>query len=456
MIGTLMRIRWLNLRRDRIALVLTFVLPIVFFTIFAWIFGNMGTGGGSGERSVIVVDEDQSEISGRFVQAVDDQGSLKVVTAPRATKENPDPAPYTRDTAAAAVRAGDYSVALIIPEGFGAQFGTFMGEGEPVELIYDASNPYARFSTAGLLQAAAMTAAPDILMQHGVGYLDQYGGGLTEEQQKAVDAITPYLRGDRPWDELTNEEETADSDGATEGNGNEDGASDAGAAGFAGLVQVKATDVRGEEYDMVAYYAAGIGVMFLLFSMAGAGGSILEEEETGTLERLLSSNVSMGRLLASSWLFFAALGFFQVAVMFIWAALVFHLELLTVKRLIGAAVMTLVTCAAAAAFGIIFATACRSRAQLGGLSTIVILIMSALGGSMVPKFAAPDVFSVTSLFTFNGWALDGYLKVFWHDDPTAGLIEALSRLTPQLAVLIGMTIVFLLAARLLARRWETA
>ena len=456
MISTLMRISWLNLKRDRIALVLTFVLPVVFFTIFAWIFGNMGTGGGGGERSVIVVDEDESEISGRFVQAVDDQPSLKVITAPPATEDNPDPAPYTRETVTAAIRAGDHSVAIVIPQGFGAQFGTFMGESEPVELIYDASNPYARFSTAGLLQAAAMMTAPDILMQRGVGYLGQYGGALTPEQQSAVDEFLPYLRGEQPWEELTGEEEEAGGEGATEDGACDDDDGSSADAGFAGLVDIKATDVRGEEYDIVAYYAAGVSVMFLLFSMAGAGSSILEEEETGTLERLLSSNVSMSTLLASNWLFFAALGFIQVAVMFIWAALFFDLELLTVKRLIGCVVMTVATCTAAAAFGIIFATACRSRAQLGGLSTIVILIMSALGGSMVPKFAAPAVFKITGLFTFNGWALDGYLKVFWHDDPTTSLQQALWSLAPQLAVLIGMTIVFLFVARLLARRWETA
>jgi ABC-2 type transport system permease protein len=288
-------------------------------------------------------------------------------------------------------------------------------------------------------------------MERGVGYLGQYGGALTPEQQSAVDEFLPYLRGERRWEELTGEEEDAGGQGATE---DEDASS--AAAGFGGLIDIKATDVRGEEYDLVAYYAAGVSVMFLLFSMAGAGGSILEEEETGTLERLLSSNVSMSTLLASNWLFFAALGFIQVAVMFIWAALFFDLELLTVKRLVGCVVMTIATCAAAAAFGIIFATACRSRAQLGGLSTIVILIMSALGGSMVPKFAAPGVFEITGLFTFNGWALDGYLKVFWHDDPSTGLLEALRGLAPQLAVLIGMTIVFLLVARILARRWEAA
>jgi len=40
-----------------------------------------------------------------------------------------------------------------------------------------------------------------------------------------------------------------------------------------------------QQHSMVAYYAAGIGVMFLLFSMAGAGGALIEEQESGTLER---------------------------------------------------------------------------------------------------------------------------------------------------------------------------
>jgi ABC-2 type transport system permease protein len=51
------------------------------------------------------------------------------------------------------------------------------------------------------------------------------------------------------------------------------------------------------------------------------------------------------------------------------------------------------------------------------------------------------------LATFNAWALDGYIKVFWRD---ARLIE----LWPQVAVLVGLTAVFLSAARVFARRWE--
>jgi ABC-2 type transport system permease protein len=52
------------------------------------------------------------------------------------------------------------------------------------------------------------------------------------------------------------------------------------------------------------------------------------------------------------------------------------------------------------------------------------------------------------LVTFNAWALDGYLKVFWRN-------SALVDLWPQVLVLTGLTVVALIAARLLARRWET-
>ena len=110
--------------------------------------------------------------------------------------------------------------------------------------------------------------------------------------------------------------------------------------------------------------------------------------------------------------------------------------------------MTLGTAAAAAGFGLVLATLARTRQQLGGMSTIVILGMSALGGSMFPRFLMSESMQKMGLFTFNAWALDGYIKVFWRDAPIATL-------WPQLAVLTGLTLVFLTVARILARRWET-
>jgi ABC-2 type transport system permease protein len=279
-----------------------------------------------------------------------------------------------------------------------------------------------------------MTAAPDLVMAGGMRQFERQAGALTPPQRAAVDAWLPRLK--------------AGAASATDGSGGS-------AMGLAvEVVDLMRTDDR--RGSLISFYAAGIGVMFLLFSMAGAGGFLLEQEEIGALERLLTANLGMTTLLLGSWLFFALIGMAQLALMFLFAAAIFRLELFTLNHLAGSAIMIVVTALAASAFAMILATLSRSRAQLGGMSTIIILIMSALGGSMVPRFVAPGVFEKTAPFTFNGWALDGFLNVFWYDDPAHSLTQALATIALPATVLAGMAAAFLVIARVLARRWEAA
>lgn len=382
MISTIMKISLLNLKRDRVAVGLTFVLPVIFFSIFAMIFGGSDRRTRDDKLKVVVTDLDGTDLSGRFVASLQKQNALEVSIAP------------DRESARKQVHDGKFPVAIVVQKGFAMTFRDFGSQTKTVELIYDNSNPIAKNSVGGLVEAAAM-----LLM--------------APTQQPATMA----------------------------------------------LVRIESTDVReGEaptqEYSMIAYYAAGSGVMFLLFSMSGAGGALLEEQESGTLERVLGTNVSMSKLLAGKWLFLSAVGAMQLTTMFVWAAVVFHMKFFTAPRIAGFAAMALVTAHAAAAFGLVLAAACKTRQQLGGTSTIIILIMSALGGSMVPRFIMPAFMETTALFTINGWALDGFLRVFWYDDPNQNALQVLIGLLPQLAMLSVLTAVFLATARVLARRWE--
>jgi ABC-2 type transport system permease protein len=221
--------------------------------------------------------------------------------------------------------------------------------------------------------------------------------------------------------------------------------------------QVVVTDVQapgaqsqgGRGRDVVSYYAAAIGVMFLLFTMTTAMRSLVQEEESGTLERLLSTDLTMGRLLFARWAFATALGCVQLAVMFLWGWAVFGLDLFGPGHLAGTAVMTLAAAAAAATFGLVLGTVCRSAAQLQGLATVVVLLMSALGGSMVPRYLMPEAMQRVGLLTFNAWAVRGYEKVLWRD-------AAVTALWPEVTLLSGLTIAGLAVARLVARRWESA
>ena len=424
--GTLLRIGWINLRRDRVAQALTFVLPIVFFSIFAMVFGGQRDGSTARIR-IAVVDEDHSEMSARFIEGLRAEKSLR----PRTTADDSGTGP-TLDRAAAErlVRVGDVPIAVIIPSGMGEAFSTngFAGGGPAIQLLSDVSDPIAPQMVQGLLQKVAMTAAPDLLMQGGMRQFEAHAGALSPQQKAAVDAWLPQLKAQ----------------------GQSASAGDNGAAG--GMpVNVEVIDVMrtdDQRGSLVSFYAAGVGVMFLLFSsVGGAGGALLEEAEAGTLERLLSTNIGMTGVLVGKWIFLALVGFVQLTVMFTWGQLVFGLPL--VSHLPGFAVMTLVTAAAAAALAVALATIARTRAQLSGFSTILILTMSALGGSMFPRFLMSESMQKVGLLTFNARALDGYLKVFWRN-------AAVWELWPQVAVLVGLTLVFLTAARLFARRWEAA
>jgi len=428
LIAPIIRTAMVSLRRDRAALALSFVLPIAFFSIFAVIFG--GRRDTVPKINVIVVDEDQSRASQQLVKGLDREGSLVIKTRPASTK-GVQPPEYTAATAEAAVKAGDAPVALIVPRGFGDNPISFgVGQHRPtIQLLNDSSDMVAWQMVAGLLQKVAMTSMPDVMAEEGSKYAGQIVGGFTPEQQKRMDAGLEELR------QLENA-----------GSGTGEGAARSGFSS-GGIIAVKTRAVVGENKNnpTVSFYAAAIGVMFLLFTASGASGALLDEADSGTLDRVLSSRVTMTSLLAGKLAFNTLLAFAQLVIMFVWAWAVFKVDLL--GHIPGFVVMGVCTAFAVGAFGMLLASICRTRAQLGALSTLVILIMSSVGGSMFPRFLMPSAMQKAGLLTINAWAIDGFTKVFWRDEPV-------SHLWPQVSVLLATGVVLFAIARRIARRWE--
>jgi ABC-2 type transport system permease protein len=423
LIFSIVRTALTALRRDRGALALSFILPVVFFTIFAMIFGDRRDT--TPKIKVIVVDEDHSRASQELIKGLGRE-SLNVIVRPAAKRgvEQPE---YTIATAEAAVKAGAAPVALIVPQGF-AKLGNGPGSrGRPasLQLLKDSSDMVAPQIIGGLLQKVAMTAMPEVMAEQGAGYMEKYVGGFTPEQRQRFDSSLESLRRREASDSIVAQRD----------------------ANVGMPISVVSRDVVGENKDnpMVSFYAAAIGVMFLLFTASAAGGSLLDEAESGTLDRVLSSRVTMGTLLAGKLCYCSMLAFAQLVLMFVWAWLVFKLDF--IPHLAGFVIMGLCTAFAVAAFGMLLASACQTRAQLGALSTLVILIMSSIGGSMFPRFLMPEAMQKAGLLTINAWAIDGFTKIFWRDEP-------LSHLWPQVLVLIAAGTVLFGIARRLARRWE--
>jgi ABC-2 type transport system permease protein len=430
LIVPIVRTAIVSLRRDRAALALSFILPIVFFSIFAVIFG--GQHDSTAKIHVILVDEDQSRASLDLARGLQREESLVVLTRPSSKNKTAAPLPeYTAATAEAAVKAGDVPVALIIPHGFGDNPISFGGDqgGAAIRLLNDSSDMIAPQMVAGLLQKAGMTSMPEVMAGEGIKRFDQYSGGLTPEQRKQMNGNLEKLR------QYENRQAA--------------GASSAQAGSFAGPIAVQSRAVVGQNKrsPMISFYAAGVGVMFLLFTASGSAGALLDEAESGTLDRVLSSRVTMTTLLAGKLAFNTLLAFTQLVVMFLWAWAVFKLDLFT--HIPGFVVMGLCTAFAVAAFGMLLASICRTRAQLGALSTLLILTMSAVGGSMFPRFLMPEAMQKAGLWTINAWAIDGFTKVFWRDLPVR-------ELWPQVCVLLAVGIVLFGLSRRIARRWEFA
>lgn len=398
MVWTIIQISVRRLRHSPVEMLLTFVVPLAFFSIFALIFGGGEGGTATAKIKVMLIDAADNPASAAVRAQLQRNPGLRFMQAQSPSSTPADTAPVDaaslrpvsssglgggreESQARHCVRHGTVAAAIVLE----SREQESREQAVTARILLDSSDP-----VAGPLLSALV------------------------QQSLAV--------------------------------GNAQARSAASQAPSAPGVSVEDVLRSGRAKPLVSMYAAGIAVMFLLFGASAGGGALLEEQENRTLDRLFATQLTMDQLLLGKWSFLTAVGVLQTTLMFCWGQLVFGIDLL--GHWDGFLVMTLVTAGAAASFGLLLATLCRSRGQLSGLSVIVVLTMSALGGSMVPRYIMGENLQRIGLWTFNAWALDGYNKVFWRDLPV-------SDLWPQMSVLMVTGLVFLLVARVLAIRWET-
>lgn len=432
MVWTVLQVNLRRLMHNRVELMLTFVVPIAFFSIFALIFGS-GIGGKSTPKiKVVAVDEIGSQASADVMASLRESAGLRFIR-----DQDDGEKPLDREHAQSMVQQGTLTMAIVLRSRTSDPDDT--AEAIRADLLSDSSDQVASQVVTALVARAIMLAR-------------------AEEQENEFSVFKPQAELAHANDSSASEVVTASAEDVglpatsvelghySTAVDDADDLSNTEDAGDTEPVRVIDVIGEGKSNPVVSMYAAGIAVMFLLFGASGGGGAFLEERENETLDRLLSTQLTMDHLLLGKWFYMTCLGVVQVTVMFLWAQIVFGVDLL--GHLDGFIAMTLVTASAASALGLLLATLCKSRGQLNGLSVIVILTMSAMGGSMVPRYVMSERLREFGLWTFNAWALDGYDKVFWRDLPV-------SSLAPQLMVLMACGVGFLGLARLLAVRWES-
>ncbi len=270
---------------------------------------------------------------------------------------------------------------------------------------------------AGQIRRAYFSALPDVAMGNVIEELENQFLTLTEAQHEAV------------------------TEGLTEMRAEAQAGREVGWSFEDLLAEERVTG--GESVNLVAYSAGAVAFLFLLFASVHGAVSLLEEQETGILDRVLAGPGGINVLVNGKLMYLVAQGGVQVGVIFVAAWLIYDVDL---PGSLGPwLVITMAASLAAAGLAMLLATACTTRRQAQTVANTAILVVSAIGGSMVPRFFMPQVLRDIGWFTPNTWALEAYSGVFWRQ-------ESLEQLVLPIGLLAGVGIVGWRLALTLARR----
>ena len=346
------------------------------------------------------------------------------------------------------VADGEAPAALLVPSGYGEDLAA--GRRPELRLYRDPAKEIEQQIVAGNLLAAAFRASgPELAhgaIERGLALLGFPAPGRAEARAVLEEsfgrlqgiAATAAFRGDAA------------------------GAFPAGAGGtpdleladaLPSLVGIAVEDVAGpggevRKLAVQSHAISGIAVMMLLFGLSAAGATLIEERAGGTLQRLQLAPSTGGSILTGKFLYCALSGALQLVVLFAYGALLFDVPV--ARAPVALALLSGAVIAAATSLGIALAVWCSSRKQLEGLSTLVILAMSALGGSWFPLAFTPEWYQRLGHFTLNAWAMDGYQGIFWYGEGLAGVATEIGVL---LAIAAGGAALASLGWR---RRYSTA
>lgn len=102
----------------------------------------------------------------------------------------------------------------------------------------------------------------------------------------------------------------------------------------------------------------------------------------------------------------------------------------------GVVVVSLALAFAATSMGVLVAAFGKSESQVIGLTTLLLILMAAIGGCFVPVFLMPEWMQTASLVTPHGWALQAYVDLIVRG-------YGLAQVLPAVGVLVAFSVVFL-------------
>ncbi|MDX1700395.1 MAG: ABC transporter permease [Melioribacteraceae bacterium] len=409
---------------DKPAVMLTFLVPAVLIVIFGSIFG--GGSGSRGKIPIVVVNNSGSELAQYIETELDSSSSLRSVkyTSDEEGKE----IKITHERAKELVQTGKFPAALVMPEDFFADTSSSL----KFKYYYDPRNEIEAQLIQGTIQRTIFSNIPQlfpVLMQREA---KSFLGDTKADsfQTDVASMLSDYFGIDE--DEVKESMMDFDLDDLTNTDSS-DSTEDVDV--FNSLVKFDSEQLVGTEVKNpgVTRIVGGWAIMFLLFTLTGVASSIFEEKQEGTLKRVFCMPISRNQYLIAKYLFSIFIGVLQLAVLFIFAYFLYDVDIFS--NISNLVIVIFISASAAVAFGMIIIAFSTSLAQANGISTLFILIMSALGGSWFPVTLFPDWMQIISKFTLTYWSVEAFLQVLWRN---ASLIDILF---PYIVILLAIAVI---------------
>jgi ABC-2 type transport system permease protein len=437
----LVRKDFANFFRNKAGVALTFLVPFALIYLFGQIFGVNRQDTGPSGIPLAVVNASANPAAVRLVDALQAEKNFRVITQ----FVNPDKSrrPLTEADLRPLMQApgAEFHFALVIP----ADVISATALGVHLKILSNPRNDIETQTVNGILQKTIFTQVPQLLGQSlqasarqaiGEARLRQFNsavagavggafGGDPAVIQRSLEAgdfglgssAAPKPPADPTLRRLDTPAPAAPS---------------ASADVFSRIVRLETEQVVGANVKSPAAtrIVGGWAMQFLLFALSASATGLFRERDAGIFQRLLAAPVTRAQILWSRFLYGIAIGLIQLLVLFFAGSLLFgidvgsHFGLLVIVCIFAAAACT--------SFGMLLAAVAPNADAASGLATLLILLMSAIGGAWFPISLMPAFIQTFSKLTLVYWSMEGFNAVLW-----AGL--SFTQILPILGVLAAIT-----------------
>ncbi len=357
-------------------ILVSLAIPLAMAGTMALAFGSRGGEPSVPKLEIVIVDLDDSPLSSLLAGAGQNADAAKYITTLRAE---------TPESGLELMRAKGHHAMLVIPTGF----MDAVLEGRTVELPL-VKNPAKRVMPVVAQQGMEIVAlfgsiGARLLPDGGAARLQKLFEGEGWEDSIGIAALVAdtYVRVRR-----------------------------AGGLLFPPIIEVDQVKERpaaekdeADGFNFIAWMYPGMIVMALLFVALNQMKDLLAEQEAGTLRRLLAGPVTVMPFLVSKVLSVGIAVGASLAILIVMGSLFFGVGW---GALLPLAAVSLSLTLAATGFAALVYSVARTQGQGDTFGTIVVILMSLLGGAFLPPQIMPEFVRGASKLTLNYWGNESF------------------------------------------------